>query len=148
MNSSLYGNVFQIPKEIKTHILNSFNECGDVNNNTEGYRRNLELQKAKTITYQQLKRIKNWFDSFSGKKEDKPYILNGGDFMRTWVDNILSGARNSTKGRNERLKDYKIDNNYNSIPSFNPEDLVPLSESIKKIKTLIKKIENADFRSN
>ena len=79
MNTYLYNKEFQIPLEIRKVLINCFNECRGADKNSEGYKRNIGLQKSKTITYQQLKRIKNWFDSFSGKKEDTEYVLNGGD---------------------------------------------------------------------
>ena len=61
MNSNLYnssiGEVL-IPKEIKQHLVNSFAKSEGATTNTEGFRRNQELQGQEKITYKQLKRIK------------------------------------------------------------------------------------------
>jgi hypothetical protein len=67
------------------------------NQNIEGYNRNQQLRKSKQATYQQIKRIKSWFDNFSGKKEDAPFILNGGDRMKTWCDEVLRVWRENDK---------------------------------------------------
>ena len=52
--------------------------------NAEGYQR-LEELVSKTeskddskISYEQLKLMKNFFDSYTGNKKDTPYLLNGG----------------------------------------------------------------------
>ena len=100
MNSNLYdtttGEVL-IPKEIKQHLTNSFAQARTADQNTEGFRRNQELQSQEKITYKQLKRIKNFFDNFKGKPTELPFILNGGVLMRNWVNNTLTNMRNNTQ---------------------------------------------------
>jgi hypothetical protein len=100
VNSNLYdtttGEVL-IPKEIKQHLTNSFAQARTADQNTEGFRRNQELQSQEKITYKQLKRIKNFFDNFKGKPTELPFILNGGVLMRNWVNNTLTNMRNNTQ---------------------------------------------------
>ncbi len=80
MNKSLYDKKAKLPESLIKHLEDSFNSIqGD--SNTEGYNRNKELREGGIITYQQLKRVKNWFDGYNGNKEDSPFILNGGDRM-------------------------------------------------------------------
>ena len=99
MNSNLYnassGEVV-IPNDIKQHLRNSFAQTKTAPENTEGYKRNQELQNQEKITYKQLKRIKNFFDNYQGKPNDPSFILNGGVLMRTWVNNTLNNMRNNT----------------------------------------------------
>ena len=100
MNSKLYdtsiGEVL-IPKQIKQHLRNSFAQAQGANQNTVGFRRNKELQSQEKITYKQLKRIKNFFDTFKGQPTDITFILNGGVLMRNWVNNTLNNMRNNTQ---------------------------------------------------
>ena len=107
MNSNLYdttiGEVL-IPKEIKQHLINSFAQAQGADQNTEGYRRNQELQSQQKITYKQLKRIKNFFDNFKGKPTELPFILNGGVLMRNWVNNTLANMRNNTQNNQQTTK--------------------------------------------
>jgi len=107
VNSNLYdttiGEVL-IPKEIKQHLINSFAQAQGADQNTEGYRRNQELQSQQKITYKQLKRIKNFFDNFKGKPTELPFILNGGVLMRNWVNNTLANMRNNTQNNQQTTK--------------------------------------------
>ncbi len=100
MNSKLYdtsiGEVV-IPKEVKQHLTNSIAQAKGADQNTEGFRRNQELQSQEKITYKQLKRIKNFFDNFKGKPNELPFILNGGVIMKNWVNNTLTSMRNNTQ---------------------------------------------------
>jgi hypothetical protein len=61
--------------------------------NTEGFKRNKELQNQKFITYKQLKRIKNFFDNFKGSHKEPSFILNGGVEIKNWVNNELRKMR-------------------------------------------------------
>ncbi|MFN9901972.1 MAG: hypothetical protein ACK55Z_24965, partial [bacterium] len=68
------------------------------------YNRNQQLRQSKQATYQQIKRIKSWFDNYNGKKEDAPFILNGGDRMKSWCDEVLRIWRDNDKsGKNVKM---------------------------------------------
>ena len=100
MNSKLYdktqGEVL-IPKNIKNNLINSFAQAKGANENVEGFNRNKELQSQEKISYGQLKRIKNFFDTFGGKENELPFILNGGNVMKAWVNNELNKMRNNVR---------------------------------------------------
>ena len=116
MNSKLYdtsiGEVV-IPKEVKLHLRNSFAQAQGADQNTEGFKRNQELQNQEKITYKQLKRIKNFFDTFKGKPTDPTFILNGGVYMRNWVNNTLTHMRNNTQNNQQdtRPEDARVTSN-------------------------------------
>ena len=88
MNSNLYDRKAKLPDDLIKHLKQCFSSV-NADTNTEGYNRNEEITKSGVVTYQQIKRIKNWFDGYSGKKEDAPFILNGGDRMKSWCDEVL-----------------------------------------------------------
>ena len=71
MNSNLYNRKAKIPNSLIQHLEDSFN-AQPADSNVEGYNRNQDLRKSGVVSYQQLKRIKNWFDEFQGEKEDAP----------------------------------------------------------------------------
>jgi len=85
VNKDLYNKKVKVPDEIREHMRNSFSSVSSESND-EGHKRNKELQDSEEITYQQLKRIKNYFDNFKGDVQEKSYILNGGDYMKKWED--------------------------------------------------------------
>ena len=162
MNSKLYDNAqgqVLIPKQIKDQLRNAFSMAKGANERTEGYTRNQELQSQESISYPQLKRIKNFFDNYQGKENEFPFILNGGRIMKNWVDSELNRMRNNVKDRNHSSKpdDSKIThsdikNNVKDLarPSQQHKTTgnrhstsiadVTVTESLKRIKELISKI--------
>lgn len=145
MNSKLYNSVAIVPKTLLKHLEDCFNSTqGDTN--TEGWKRNQELRQNKQVSYQQIKRIKNWFDKYNGNKEDAPFILNGGDRMQKWCDEVLRVWRDDIKTTKKHKSDAGMQNQYLSPHqknSFNLNDkhtstVDNLKEEIEKINKLIK----------
>lgn len=159
MNRNLYdksqGEVL-IPQNIKNHLKNSFAQAKGANETTQGYNRNRELQYQESIPYPQLKRIKNFFDTYQGKENDLPYILNGGNVMKTWVNNELTKMRHNVKQNNSPTEadDAKVKNSDYMDNSMRPSKAhkttvnkhatsiadASVTESLRRIKELISKI--------
>jgi len=83
VNSNLYNKEQKLPEDVINNLQVCFINFEDVDKNTDGYKRNQELRKSGFVTYQQLKRIKNFFDNYQGHHDEAPYILNGGDYMKS-----------------------------------------------------------------
>ena len=155
MNSSLYGHIIQIPKEIIDHLTICFDRVPNSDSTVEGHMRNLDIRRNGQATYQQLGRIKNFFDNYKGNKEDAPYVLNGEDYMKSWVDRTLDSLRNGdqmTKQINQEYKPEEIDQNLvkdlgwlvdlnrPSQEHSSQVDDLKIQESLNRINDLIKKI--------
>ena len=155
MNSQLYNKNIEIPKEVKEYLETCFSHVGETDPNIEGFKRNQELRDTGYVTYQQLGRIKNWFDSYSGDKTDKPFILNGADYMKNWVESKIQDLRKQDSSSNEIEQEFvpdKID--INSIKDLGPiADMlrpskehstfvqdVRIKEDLDRINQIIKKI--------
>jgi hypothetical protein len=144
MNSKLYGNIVIIPNTLLKHLEDCFNSTQG-NTNIEGWKRNQDLRQSKQVSYQQIKRIKNWFDSYNGNKEDAPFILNGGDRMNNWCDEVLRVWRDDVKTSKQRKSDAGMQNQFLSAHqknSFNLNDthtstVDGLKEEIERINKLI-----------
>jgi hypothetical protein len=78
MNKDLYGNTIQLPEDVVEYLQQCFDSANTDDSTIEGFKRNQELRDSRETTYQQLKRMKNWFDNFNGLENDLPFILNGG----------------------------------------------------------------------
>jgi hypothetical protein len=111
MNKNLYDRIAIIPDSLVKHLGDSFNSVNG-NQNVEGYNRNQQLRKGKQATYQQIKRIKSWFDNYSGKKEDAPFVLNGGDRMKIWCDEVLRVWRDNDSGGKKIKMDAGMQNQF------------------------------------
>ena len=155
MNKELYGSKVPLPEEVMTYLQQCHDAAHGADENTEGFRRNKELRDSQEISYQQLKRMKNWFDSFNGHENDLPFILNGGHYVKNWIGNTLTSMRDGNhslkQNRSEVLPNQFIQphekdgiNNLNrpsKSHSSNTEYYnLEVTESLKRINDLIKKI--------
>jgi hypothetical protein len=150
VNKNLYNRKAKLPESLMKHLEDSFKGIeGD--SNLEGFNRNQELRDKGFATYQQIKRIKNWFNSYNGNKEDAPFILNGGDRMNRWCDSVLNHWRTSDKlgkqvksdtgMQNQFIDDHSKDG-FNITPGSKHETGInkydtAVTEEIKKINKLM-----------
>jgi len=132
-----------------------FHMVKNADENTEGYNRNKELQSQKFITYKQLKRIKNFFDTFKGNQKEPSFILNGGIEIKNWVNDELRKMREYVKNTKTNKMNAGMMNQFidphekkdftnvrpsqehsKTVDKYNPS----VNESIKRINELITKI--------
>lgn len=147
MNKNLYDRKAKLPDDLLKHLKQCFSSV-NADSNTEGYNRNKEISDSGYVTYQQIKRIKNWFDGYGGKKEDAPFILNGGDRMKNWCDEVLRVWRDNDDASKKHKSDAGMQNQYlgsHEKNSFNladthstTADQLSVKEEIKRINKLIK----------
>ena len=108
-NSQLRGRKFPLPDGIKGHIRKIVdNFQGD--RNTEGFKRLENLLENPSVSYSEMKRIKNFFDNYQGEPTDLEYQLNGGQPMQTWVNLTLSNATGAIRDTKQAMKDAGIKN--------------------------------------
>ncbi len=129
MNSNLYNKTIELPKEIKEYLQVCFDEIPNSDSSIEGHKRNEELRNTGYVTYQQLGRIKNWFDNYDGDGTDAPYILNGADYMKNWVESKIQDLRrqDTTNSEVEDLTPEPIDGEM-------MKDLGPIADMIRPSK--------------
>lgn len=156
MNKDLYGKSVPLDEKMKNHLEKCFNKASGASERTEGYKRNQQLRNSDSVTYQQLKRIKNWFDNYQGDKNSYEYILNGEEYMKNWVNNALQSERNnvyttkknkSEGGMSNQFIAPHEKNNLNNInrPTQSHKSSVEkydtaVTEALKRINQLMKKI--------
>ena len=154
MNSNLYNKTIELPVEVVEYLQTCFDHIPNSDSSIEGHKRNEELRDTGYVTYQQLGRIKNWFDNYNGDGKDAPYIFNGADYMRNWVETTIQDLRkqDTTHTEVENIKPNEIDDNF--IKNLGPiADMlrpskehstftqdVRIKESLNRINQLIKKI--------
>ena len=109
MNSQLYNKTIELPEEVSKYLQQCFDMFPNSDPSIEGHKRNEELRHSGYVTYQQLGRMKNWFDNYKGDGKDAPYILNGADYVRNWVNKILTDMRNGDNFTNQTKQDYVPD---------------------------------------
>jgi hypothetical protein len=140
MNNDLYGKTFILPEEVVNYLQQCFDAAKGASQSNQGYRRNIELRNSKEVTYQQLKRMKNWFDGFDGDRDDLEYILNGGDYVKNWVNNTLESKRNDVDLGKE-IKSVVLPNQY--IDNHEKNDLASMNRPSEKHKSAVNKYDTA-----
>jgi hypothetical protein len=130
VNSNLYDKTIELPKEVKEYLQSCFDHIPNSDASIEGHKRNEELRDSGYVTYQQLGRIKNWFDNYSGDGTDAPFILNGADYMRSWVNQTIDDLRRRDDSRNQIRQDYMPD----EIDNKMMKDLGPLADLARPSK--------------
>lgn len=100
MNSELYGNTYPIPKE----ILNKINAKIYTNPTGNGIKRAKGLIHSGVISYEQMKRLKNFFDNFDIQRNSKDELdYAGGNEMKMFIDQQLGSERDRT-ARSKEVK--------------------------------------------
>ncbi len=154
MNKELYGQIIKLPEELVEYLQKCFEQVPNSDSTVEGHKRNIFLRDKGQVTFQQLERIQNWFKYFDGKKEDAPYVLNGGDYMNNWVSTTIDGLRRGTQTPQitqdvmpDDVNDELIDNmgwlsnmNRESKSHKGYNDDIKITENLKRINDIMKKI--------
>ena len=109
-NSELKHRVFPLSKGIKKHLIDTLrNYRGD--KTIEGYKRlNNLLSMTNGISYNEMKRLKNFFDNYQGTDKSVEFLLNGGEPMKLWVNNTLYTATKAIHDFKQAKKDAGISN--------------------------------------
>lgn len=110
-NSELKNKKFVLPDGIRRFLTQTLTNFKG-NKNSVGYKRLNNLLKMNGIEYNEMKRIKNFFDNFNGKEDSIEFQLNGGKAMQTWVNNTLSTATNAVKNFKNAKKEAGITNSF------------------------------------
>lgn len=155
MNSKLYNKPIELPKEMLEYLQSCFEYIPNSDPSMEGHKRNEELRSSGYVTYQQLERIKNWFSNYSGNKTDAPFILNGADYMKNWVETKLEELRKHDDTHDKLKQDFVPDRiDIETIKNVGPiADMirpskdhstfvqdVRIKEDLDRINQIIKKI--------
>lgn len=139
MNKDLYNNPkgeIEFPKDKQEHMTKCFHMVKGADENTEGFKRNKELQGQNYIDYKQLKRIKNFFDNFKGNHNHPSFILNGGVEMKNWVNDVLRKMRQGLDLSKRNKADTGMMNQY--IKPHEKKDFTNVRPSQKHASTLQK----------
>jgi hypothetical protein len=158
VNKDLYSSAkgeIEFPEDKREHMRVCFHMVKGADENTEGFKRNQELQNQTFIDYKQLKRIKNFFDNFQGNEKEHSFILNGGVVIKNWVNNELRKMRDGIKTtktnkmntgmQNQFIKPHEKKVFHNVRPSQEHSRTVDIynasvTESLRRINEIMSKI--------
>jgi len=96
-NSSLQNKTFSIPDKVFNRVSQMLKKIKVNDKQAKGVKRANDLINNKEISYSQMKRLKHYFDNYSGDGTDDEFKLIGGTITKKWVDDTLSQDRESIK---------------------------------------------------
>lgn len=139
-NQELYNKTYKIPPD----VLNGIQTALVSNPSGEGVKRAKFMLKNGYLTYQAMKRLKNFFDYFNSETGDPSQLaLAGGQLMKAFVETTLNQDRNAVKTGKEVRRDMTSNPNSELKPYQTPR----LHEEKKKkelIKNVVAVIVNED----
>lgn len=108
-NKELKNKKWNIPDGVLKHLnqVKKDNKKSDLTGNAttkEAYDHLEFILNSDNLSYNEMKRIKNWFDKNKNGKKTKQYELYGGSIMNAWVNNALNTARYNVKTNKEGLR--------------------------------------------
>lgn len=120
MNSELYNKSFSVPSD----VLKSIQTILISNPTGEGVKRAKFILKNGSLTYQDMKRLKNFFDYFNPENGDRvQYALAGGDLMKSFIDRTLNANRDAVKRSKETKREMHANPNSELKPHSSVADL-------------------------
>lgn len=135
MNSELYGNTYPIPKE----ILNKITAKIYTNPTGNGIKRAKSLVHSGNISYEQMKRLKNFFENFNAQTTSKDELdYAGGNKMRNFIDQQLGSERDRTSRSKETKKPTMVMANSLDLTAQNGEVNLKEGEEKEVDETLTK----------
>ena len=150
-NSQLQGKTWDISPKMAKHLKKIFNAYKGPKD-VEGWERLRDLCSSDTISYELMKRIKNFFDNFNGKTNETPYILNGGTKVKEWVNRRLKETRDGIENKKKSMMDTGMSNQYQKDKSLEVPSAISdphkselkktMGEELNRINNLITHIEN------
>lgn len=110
-NKDLKNVLFFMPNGLKKYLKNILsNYNGD--KTVDGYKRLNNLIDSDSISYSEMKRLKHFFDNYIGSTKNIVYVLNGGEFMKNWVNMTLTKARDNVYKSKSLKRDLGIKNSF------------------------------------
>jgi ADP-ribose pyrophosphatase YjhB (NUDIX family) len=137
-NQELLNKTYTIPSDVLNYIRTTLIS----NPNGEGVKRAKFMLNNGAVTYQVLKRLKNFFDYFNPQSGDRvQYALAGGDLMKAFIDKTLAADRNAVSTGKKVRQDMNVDVNQGLKPFQTPR----LTEAKKKEKVKNEKFNIKDY---
>lgn len=134
-NSFLRNRTFPLAKGIRKHLENTL-QTYNGDHASKGYKRlNNILSMENGIAYNEMKRLKHFFDNFQGDTNSDEYILNGGEPMKLWVTNTLNTATSIVQNDKDAKKYANLD--VRKRKPYGNQHYGLRRENVRKKKTVI-----------
>jgi len=130
-NSSLENRMFPVSDKVINKLKSNLQKYGQ--DNPTGSKRARNLITRKQVSYQEMKRLKNYFDNYEGDGSDIEFKLNGGEIAREWVDVQLTNARDTVDSIKRTRMDAGEENQFIDTHEKDKDNADPTGVGMVKI---------------
>lgn len=130
-NSSLENRTFAVTDKLLNTLKSNLEKYGA--DNPKGSKRARNLITKREVTYQEMKRIKNYFDNYEGDGTDVEYKLNGGEVAKEWVEKLLGTARETVDNIKRTQMDAGSENKFKKTHEKDKDNANPTGVGMVKI---------------
>ena len=109
-NSLLQGKTYKVPDKVFNKINHALKMLDINDKHAKGYKRAKDLIHDRKVSYSQMNRLKNYFDTYEGDGKDDEFKLVGGDVTRKWVNDTLGQDTESIKKQKKAKMDGGMEN--------------------------------------
>jgi len=111
-NSKLQQKYYSVPDKVYNRINRALSSINIDDEHAKGVKRSKDLISDRKVSYAQMKRLKNYFDSYKGDGMDDEYKMIGGEITKDWVNKTLTSNRDSIKQSKKAMMDGGMENQF------------------------------------
>jgi hypothetical protein len=109
-NSKLQGKVYKLPEKVFNKINQGLKMVDVTDEHARGYKRAKDLVANREVSYSQMNRLKNYFETYEGDGTDDEFRLIGGKTTKKWVEDSLNHDTESIKNVKKAKMDGGMEN--------------------------------------
>jgi len=111
-NKDLKYKSYKIPDRVVNRIKHMIAKLKISDLQAKGLKRAQDMVDSKIITYPQMNRLKNYFDTYEGNGADDEYKLIGGEATKKWIEGSLEHDKETIKKNKTVRKDGGMENQF------------------------------------
>lgn len=111
-NSELQSKTYSVPDKVYNRVRSMLSKMNVEDGQARGLKRAEDIVDDREVSYAQMKRLKNYFDNYSGDGSDDEYNLIGGKLTKQWVEDSLEQDRRSIKHEKKVKMDGGLENQF------------------------------------
>ena len=149
-NSDLQGKTFRVSDKVFNRVKQTLNKTEIGDKHAKGFKRAKDITNDREISYSQMKRLKNYFDNYSGDGNDDEFKLIGGEVTRKWVNDSLDQNRESINKSKKTKMDGGLENQFLKAHEKDNDNADPTNPKggLIKINTLNAMTGEYDYESS
>lgn len=130
-NSSLENRMFPVEDKVLNKLKSNLQKYGQ--DDPKGSKHARNLITTKQVSYQEMKRIKNYFDNYQGDGSDTEFKLHGAEVAREWIETQLNNARDTVDSIKRTRMDAGEENQFIDTHEKDKDNANPTKVGMVKI---------------